>query len=193
MSKLDNLRPHQTRALSSLRQSIGMGHRRPMVQAPTGAGKTVLAAAIVDGARRKQKKVLFVVPALSLIDQTVEAFYSEGLTEVGVMQAAHHLTDWTQPIQVASVQTLARRPMPAADLAIVDEAHRRHNFYRRWFAAPEWRDKPIIGLSAHAIMKRRFCHDFGALKNPSTRNSSCDRPCHILRFKCFPKSKAAFV
>jgi len=148
MGKLDNLRPHQTRALSSLRQSIGMGHRRPMVQAPTGAGKTVLAAAIVDGARRKQKKVLFVVPALSLIDQTVEAFYSEGLTEVGVMQAAHHLTDWTQPIQVASVQTLARRPMPPADLAIVDEAHRRHNFYRRWFAAPEWRAKPIIGLSA---------------------------------------------
>lgn len=83
--KLDNLRPHQNHALSLLRKSIKTGHRRPLVQAPTGAGKTLLAAAMVDGARRKHNKVLFVVPALSLIEQTVEAFYSEGLTEVGVI------------------------------------------------------------------------------------------------------------
>ena len=146
--KLDNLRPHQARALSLLRQSIRTGHRRPMVQAPTGAGKTVLAAAMVDGARRKHNKVLFVVPALSLIDQTVEAFYSEGLTEVGVIQGAHPLTDWTQPVQVASVQTLMRRGVPAADLAIIDEAHRWFDFYGRWFGDPEWPAKPIIGLSA---------------------------------------------
>ena len=88
MRKLDNLRPHQNRALSSLRQSIKTGHRRPMVQAPTGAGKTVLAAAMVDGARRKDNRVLIVVPALSLIDQTVEALHSEGLTEVGVIEAS---------------------------------------------------------------------------------------------------------
>ena len=43
-----------------------------MVQAPTGAGKTVLAAAIVEGALAKGKRVLFTVPFLSLVDQTVE-------------------------------------------------------------------------------------------------------------------------
>jgi superfamily II DNA or RNA helicase len=119
-----------------------------MVQAPTGAGKTLLAAAMVDAARRKGNKVLFVVPALSLIDQTVEAFHREGLTDVGVMQAAHHMTDWTQPIQIASVQTLMRRRLPDAQFAIIDEAHRWFDFYGGWFADPEWRDKPIIGLSA---------------------------------------------
>ena len=69
----------------------------------------MLAAAMVDGARRKDNRVLIVVPALSLIDQTVEALHSEGLTKVGVIQAEHPMTDWTQPVQVASVRTLMRR------------------------------------------------------------------------------------
>ncbi len=43
------LYPHQTRALDLLRQSLGQGRRRPMLQAPTGFGKTLLSAAIVDG------------------------------------------------------------------------------------------------------------------------------------------------
>jgi DNA repair protein RadD len=42
-----------------------------MVQLPTGAGKTRLAAEIIRGALAKGKRVAFVVPALSLIDQTV--------------------------------------------------------------------------------------------------------------------------
>ena len=57
-----------------------------MVQAPTGAGKTILAAAIADGALAKGKRVLFVVPFLSLVDQTVAAFAAQGIASVGVMQ-----------------------------------------------------------------------------------------------------------
>lgn len=131
-----------------LRQSLSAGRRRPMLQAPTGFGKTLLAAAIVDGARRKGNRVLFCVPALSLVDQTVQAFYDEGLTDVGVIQGSHHMTDWKQPIQIASVQTLMRRRLPAAHVAIVDEAHRWFSFYEKWMGDPEWAMKPIIGLSA---------------------------------------------
>lgn len=147
-SKLANLRPHQERAIVLLKQSLLAGKRRPMLQAPTGFGKTLLAAAIVDGARRKGNRVLFVVPALSLVDQTVQAFYEEGLTDVGVIQGAHHMTDWSQPIQVASVQTLMRRKVPEAQVAIIDEAHRWFDFYGKWMASEEWTAKPIIGLSA---------------------------------------------
>ena len=60
-----DLHPHQTTALGALRASLLAGYRRPMVQAPTGAGKTVIAAAIVNGALAKRKRVLFVVPFLS--------------------------------------------------------------------------------------------------------------------------------
>jgi superfamily II DNA or RNA helicase len=147
-SKLANLRPHQEQALSLLRQSVIGGHRRPMVQAPTGAGKTVLAAAVVDGARRKRNRVLFVVPAVSLVDQTVEEFYAEGLRDVGVIQGDHCMTDWSQPIQIASVQTLMRRKLPEAQVAIIDEAHRWFKFYGRWMSDQAWAQKPIIGLSA---------------------------------------------
>lgn len=48
-----DLHPHQERALQALRLSLGSGKRRPMLQAPTGAGKTMIAAAIVDGALSK--------------------------------------------------------------------------------------------------------------------------------------------
>ena len=131
-----------------LRASLASGRRRPMLQAPTGFGKTLLAAAIVDGARRKGNRVLFVVPALSLVDQTVQAFYDEGLTDVGVIQGYHHMTDWSQPIQIASVQTLMRRKLPEASVAIIDEAHRWFSFYGKWMDDAGWAQKPIIGLSA---------------------------------------------
>ena len=142
------LRPHQAAAITMLRQSLGAGKRRPMLQAPTGFGKTLLAAAIVEGALAKRKRVIFVVPAISLIDQTVQAFYAEGIHDIGVMQGNHVMTDWTKPVQVASIQTLRRRRTPDADLVIVDEAHRRDTHLTRWLHSPEWSHVPFIGLSA---------------------------------------------
>jgi DNA repair protein RadD len=47
------LRPHQARALEDLRGSIASGHRRPMLQAPTGFGKTLTAAHIIQCALDK--------------------------------------------------------------------------------------------------------------------------------------------
>lgn len=142
------LRPHQTRAIDLLRQSLGKGHRRPMLQAPTGFGKTLLAAAIVDGALRKGNSVCFCVPALSLVDQTVQAFWAEGITDVGVIQGAHEMTAAFRPVQVASVQTLMRRDLPAADVVVIDEAHRWFDFYGEWMAKADWKRVPFIGLSA---------------------------------------------
>jgi DNA repair protein RadD len=142
------LHDHQTRALESLRSSLMAGNRRPMLQAPTGAGKTILAAAIVDGALAKGKRVLFVVPFLSLIDQTLAAFAAQGITCTGAIQGYHPATDGTQPVQVASLQTLQRRRLPQADVVIVDEAHRWFRFMDEWMARPEWQKVPFIGLSA---------------------------------------------
>jgi DNA repair protein RadD len=55
--------PHQSQAIEMLRQSFGSGKRRPVLQAPTGFGKTLLAAALVEGALAKQKRVIFTVPS----------------------------------------------------------------------------------------------------------------------------------
>lgn len=162
------LRPHQTRAIAALRASILAGHRRPMCQLPTGGGKTRIAAAIIEMARARGKRALFCVPAISLVDQTVNAFWDVGVTDVGVIQADHPLTDWSKPVQVVSVQTLEARfpldgdgrpakrtgliefedPISSAGLVIVDEAHSNREYLRRIMAGPAWAKIPVIGMSA---------------------------------------------
>src|SRR5271166_3274484 len=97
------LRPHQERALEKLSRSVASGRKRPMLQGPTGFGKTLLAAHIIRRALDKGNRVIFTVPALSLIEQTVAAFEAEGIDCVGVMQADHWRTDSAQPVQVCSV------------------------------------------------------------------------------------------
>lgn len=143
-----DLRSYQTRAIEQLRAAIGQGFKRPVVQSPTGSGKTVIAAAIIRMAREKDNRIIFTVPSISLIDQTVERFRQNGIDEIGVMQADHEMTDGRMPVQVCSVQTLARRTIPKADLVIVDECHNMFKFYDEWMNDPAWKAVPFIGLTA---------------------------------------------
>jgi len=140
------LRPYQTQAIDRLRASLRAGHRRPMLMLPTGGGKTMIAASIVEMARAKGNRIVFAVPALELINQTVAAFEAEGITGIGVMQAMHPRTDPSAPVQIVSVPTLARRELPDTDIVLVDEAHVLADVIKRWMKA-----KPrliFIGLSA---------------------------------------------
>ncbi len=133
--------------MQMLRRSLGTGHTRPMLLMPTGAGKTVVAEHIVQGALDKGKRVMFVVPAISLVNQTIASFMTAGIESIGVVQATHELTNAAQPVQVCSVQSLAKRKrLPAADVVLVDEAHRWFKFFERWFS--EWNAVPFVGLSA---------------------------------------------
>ena len=100
------------------------------------------------GALDRGNRVVFTVPALSLIDQTVARFRAEGINDIGVIQADHPLTNPMLPIQVASVQTLAKREMPATDVIVIDEVHRVFINYWDWTGSPRLADVPIIGLSA---------------------------------------------
>lgn len=142
------LRPHQAHALTLLRQSLGQGNKRVVVQAPTGFGKTILASTIVKGALSKGNRVMFVVPAISLIDQTVKSFQDDGIDAIGVIQADHWMTNYRHPVQVCSAQTLERRKIPLADLVLIDECHRWFKLYPKWMNDPEWRHIPFVGLSA---------------------------------------------
>ena len=107
-----------------------------------------MAGSIIRSTLGRGKRIAFVAPYLTLIDQTVAAFERQGINAVGVVQAYHHMTDGSQPVQVCSLQTLARRNLPQADLVIVDECHRRSAFLDKWLGLPEWKCVPFIGLSA---------------------------------------------
>jgi superfamily II DNA or RNA helicase len=147
------LRSDQTSALDALRDAVREGKRRICMQAPTGWGKTEFAAALTSNAQAKKKKVLFTVPAISLIDQTVSMFARRGILDVGVIQADHHMSNWDMPIQIASVQTLMRRTVPDVGVVMLDECHRWFKFYEQWLGTrdhpvPDWVNVPLIGLSA---------------------------------------------
>lgn len=142
------LRQHQARALEMLAESLASGRKRPLIQAPTGFGKTLLAVHIIEQALERGQRVLFVAPAISLIDQTVEAFRAEGITDIGVMQGIHPLTNHNARVQICTIQTLARRRKPDAGVVIVDEAHVVHDTLVTLMNGPRWRDIPFVGLSA---------------------------------------------
>jgi DNA repair protein RadD len=147
--KMKKLRPHQELAVEETRAAFQLGHKRIMVQACTGWGKTLFACYIIMLARAKGSTVLFVVPAISLINQTVEAFEAEGIdpADIGVIQGNHERTNCECPIQICSIQTLQRRRIkPNAEFVIIDEAHRWFKFLEQWFE--DWNAVPFLGLSA---------------------------------------------
>ena len=74
------LRPYQETAIQNLREAISL-KQRVVLAAPTGAGKTRIASEVFSLAREKGNRVAFVVPFLSLIDQTFKAFVKAGLPE----------------------------------------------------------------------------------------------------------------
>lgn len=140
------LRHHQQQAIALLRASLARGNRRVVLQMPTGAGKTRTAAEIVNGALSKGNRVCFTVPAISLIDQTVDAFEAEGIFDLGVIQACHPRTQPNMPVQIASVQSLARRGLPDVGVVVVDECHMQHEVITKWMVDEP--GKTFIGLSA---------------------------------------------
>lgn len=146
---ISELRPIQLEALANIRATIGQGVKRIVLQAPTGYGKTKVAAAIADGASRKKNRLAFVVPAISLIDQTISSFWDEGIKDIAAMQANHPMTDPVRSIQVCSIQTISSRgTFPEADIVIFDECHSLHNAHKLWLKDPAWAKVPFIGMSA---------------------------------------------
>lgn len=149
MSSAHELRDYQLVAIQNLRRTLKAGKKAPVLQMPTGAGKTATAGAIINMAQEKGNKVIFCVPAISLVNQTVESFERDGIFDLGVMQAYHERTDHTAPVQVASIQTLMRRQIPEdVGLVIVDEAHVQFKFLHKWFQELREKNVPVIGLTA---------------------------------------------
>lgn len=135
----------QNQAIANLRISLA-SHLRPMLQAPTGFGKTVLIGAICQSALSKNKRVNICVPSISLIDQLVESLTFDNIDNIGVIQGQHEKTNPHAPIQVCSIQSLMRRKIPAADLVLIDEAHRWFEFTGKWMDS--WSATRFVGLSA---------------------------------------------
>lgn len=144
---IKSLYPFQNRAVKAVYGSM-RDHRTTMLQLPTGAGKSHIAAAIMEHGLQHDKRINFLVDRIVLTDQMYDRLWQSGLP-VSVMQASHPMYNPSLPIQVVSIQTLARRDRrrwPPADLIMQDEAHIQ--YAGAYKVMDKWNAIPWIGLSA---------------------------------------------
>jgi superfamily II DNA or RNA helicase len=139
-------RAFQIDAHQQLRQGFRDGHKNQLIMAPTGAGKTYLGLRICNEAMQKGKKAVFLCDRTTLINQTSEVATAYGLDDHGVIQANHWKRRPDKLLQIASVQTIAKRAYwPAMDVLVIDEAH---TMYKPWVEYAQSTGAAVIGLSA---------------------------------------------
>jgi superfamily II DNA or RNA helicase len=139
-------RAFQIDAHQQLRQGFRDGHKNQLIMAPTGAGKTYLGLRICNEAMQKGKKAVFLCDRTTLINQTSEVATAYGLDDHGVIQANHWKRRPDKLLQIASVQTIAKRAYwPALDVLVIDEAH---TMYKPWVEYAQSTGAAVIGLSA---------------------------------------------
>jgi DNA repair protein RadD len=138
------LRPYQRQVVADIDDVD-----QPLIVAPTGAGKTVIACEVIRQAVNKH--ILFLAHRRELIFQTRDHLAEFGVN-AGVILAGEPL-DLMKAVQVASVQTLwsrcmrGGRELPHADIVFIDEAHHcRARTYRKIIES--YPDAKIIGMTA---------------------------------------------
>jgi superfamily II DNA or RNA helicase len=141
------LRPYQQAAIDDARQAYANGCRSVLFQLPTGGGKTITASTVVHGAAEKRNSVWWLTHRRELAMQASKTFYGLGIPH-GTIQSGH-ISNASALVQVASIQTIARRidQLAPPDLIIFDECH--HIGAKSWTALfnafPKAR---ILGLTA---------------------------------------------
>lgn len=141
-----SLRDYQESAVARLRQSV-IKHKRSILVATTGAGKTRMALRIIQGAVANGKHVWFVVHRRELCNQTSRSFWEHKL-EHGMIMSGRSRS--TMQAQVGTILTAANRVKSMKrkpDIIIIDEAHRSvsSSYIKLLEACP---DAIVIGLTA---------------------------------------------
>jgi DNA repair protein RadD len=144
-----NLRPYQTQLVAEIRGQYQLGHKAVLAVLPTGGGKTVCFAHIAQAASVKGNRVLILVHRAELLDQA-----SRAITAPHGIIAANRAMDLSHTVQVASVQTVARRlhllPRDFFQLLVVDEAH--HTTAGTWARViAHFSQAKLLGVTATPI------------------------------------------
>jgi superfamily II DNA or RNA helicase len=145
---LVELRDYQLSAVEMIRRAYRGGFRSPLLVLATGSGKTVIFCHITENAAARGKRIYILVHRAELLRQT-----SRHLARLGVAHGiiAPGVRMGSDPVQVASVQTLARRlerfEIPEPDVLVIDEAH--HANASTWRGIiNRWTKTRLLGVTA---------------------------------------------
>lgn len=143
------LRTYQQKLIDDTRFQLQLGRKKVLIVLPTGGGKTVCFSHIAESASKKGNRVCVLVHRAELLDQA-----SRSMPVRHGLIAAGRSMDLSHSVQIASVQTLARRlhqlPKDFFQLLIVDEAH--HTTAGTWASVVEHFDSArLIGVTATPI------------------------------------------
>jgi DNA repair protein RadD len=143
-----HLRPYQQQAVAAIRAAMAR-NRAVLFVLPTGGGKTVVFSHIAQQAASKGNRIAVLVHRVELLEQASRSLNAMGVRH-GLIAPGRSM-DLSLPVQVASVQTLARRlhklPQDLFRLLVVDEAH--HSNAGTWAKVLEhFRAARVLGVTA---------------------------------------------
>ena len=147
------LRPYQEAARQAIHTQWNSGVQRTLLVLPTGTGKTIVFAAVVEDAVRAGRRVLILAHRGELLDQAADKIRrSTGLGSAVEKAESSCLGSWYRVV-VGSVQSLQRpqrlEPFPHDYFGtiVIDEAHHAiTDGYRRvldWFPEAD-----VLGVTA---------------------------------------------
>jgi superfamily II DNA or RNA helicase len=132
-TKVRNIKlyPLQQQSVQACKKSF-IKSKKIILKATCGFGKTVIAAYMIQSARKRNLSCLFLVDRIILADQTSRTFDDYGIDH-GIYQGQNPRYAPDKPVQIASIQTLARREAQYSkfDLIIIDEVHCFHNAHKK--------------------------------------------------------------
>jgi DNA repair protein RadD len=145
------LREAQLRAIQMLRDGFASGHRSQILVGPTGFGKTEIAIALLEAAKKKGTKSAMILDRIVLCDQTSQRLEKYKIDH-GVLQSGHWRYRPYEAIQVCSAQTLEKRgSLPGVGLLVIDECHAKRRQTTDFI-----KNNPhikVVGLSATPLTK----------------------------------------
>lgn len=147
------LRPYQTQARDAVLSEWDKGHRKTLLVLPTGTGKTVVFAKVVESRVNRGGRALILAHRGELLTQAADKIRAVAGIECALEKAESTSLGSMFPVTVGSVQSLAqpkrlaRFPHDYFTDIVVDEAHHcLSDSYQRVLA--HFPDANILGVTA---------------------------------------------
>ncbi|BAY95934.1 DEAD/DEAH box helicase family protein [Tolypothrix sp. LEGE 11397] len=168
-----SLRDYQKLAIAQVYAFFRTGIKSVLLYAPTGAGKTVLAAKMIVDAVKKGRRVLFLVHRAKLVKQTVQTLRKQGIEPSVIWAGWHSSPDYSKIVLVAMVQTLQNRELPPdIGLVIADEVHTTA-FYKLY-------SEKVVPTYGGTILALSKCFFVGLSASP-WRTKATEGYCHLFQ------------